>query len=685
MNKGSPDAAAQSIPPGKSVQPPADAETIPVLSPSPLAPDELAREQALAQTLVEEKDSESRTRMFSGPWANIVSALALAFSLFQLAASTFWTLDAITLRAVHILFLLTLSFLLYPALRREQRQRRAPTLYDALCICAGLFSFGYLVLNYTNITLRGGWFEPADYAVASVGLIVCFEMARRVVGNLAALALVFLAYNFFGYLIPGAFGHPGYSWNRVVEHMFWGSQGLLGVGVGVSATYIFLFVLFGAFLKYSGFSDFINDLALTLVGRTAGGPAKVSVIASALMGMINGSALANVATTGAITIPLMKKTGYRAEFAGAVEAVASTGGQFAPPIMGAVGFIMAEFLGVPYTTVMLAAAIPAFLYYFTLLMAVHFEARKLGLRGLSREHIPNAANVLKERGHLLLPLITLMALLFMGYTPLFAAAISIAVTVAASWLSPRTRMGLSSILMAMEEGARGAVGVGAACVIIGVIIGTVSLTGLGLTFGYEILKFVGKDQMYLGGLFVMIMSTILGMGVPGVAAYVIVAAVAVPVLTGVGVQPLAAHMFCLFYACLSNITPPVAMSSYVAAGIARSNETKTSLIAMRLGLTGFILPFFFLNNPLLLYSPGHSGLATLWAFITAALGVSALAAGLEGWLFTRCNPAMRAMLLAAAFLAIDPGLITDAVGLGLICTVCVWNWYVSRAQTSSGE
>ena len=668
MNKGSPDAAAQSIPPGKSVQPPADAETIPVLSPSPLAPDELAREQALAQTLVEEKDSESRTRMFSGPWANIVSALALAFSLFQLAASTFWTLDAITLRAVHILFLLTLSFLLYPALRREQRQRRAPTLYDALCICAGLFSFGYLVLNYTNITLRGGWFEPADYAVASVGLIVCFEMARRVVGNLAALALVFLAYNFFGYLIPGAFGHPGYSWNRVVEHMFWGSQGLLGVGVGVSATYIFLFVLFGAFLKYSGFSDFINDLALTLVGRTAGGPAKVSVIASALMGMINGSALANVATTGAITIPLMKKTGYRAEFAGAVEAVASTGGQFAPPIMGAVGFIMAEFL-----------------YYFTLLMAVHFEARKLGLRGLSREHIPNAANVLKERGHLLLPLIALMALLFMGYTPLFAAAISIAVTVAASWLSPRTRMGLSSILMAMEEGARGAVGVGAACVIIGVIIGTVSLTGLGLTFGYEILKFVGKDQMYLGGLFVMIMSTILGMGVPGVAAYVIVAAVAVPVLTGVGVQPLAAHMFCLFYACLSNITPPVAMSSYVAAGIARSNETKTSLIAMRLGLTGFILPFFFLNNPLLLYSPGHSGLATLWAFITAALGVSALAAGLEGWLFTRCNPAMRAMLLAAAFLAIDPGLITDAVGLGLICTVCVWNWYVSRAQTSSGE
>ena len=303
-----------------------------------------------------------------------------------------------------------------------------------------------------------------------------------------------------------------------------------------------------------------------------------------------------------------------------------------------------------------------------------YEARKLGLKGHSLKHIHNAANVLKERGHLLLPLIALMALLFMGYTPLFAAAISIAVTVAASWLSPRTRMGLSSILMAMEEGARGAVGVGAACVIIGVIIGTVSLTGLGLTFGYEVLKYVGEGQLYLGGLFVMIMSTILGMGVPGVAAYVIVAAVAVPVLTGVGVMPMAAHMFCLFYACLSNITPPVAMSSYVAAGIAHSDQTRTSLIAVKLGLTGFILPFFFLNNPLLLYSSANPALATLWAFATACLGVSALAAGLQGWLFGPCNYVMRGLLLVAAFLAIDPGLKTDLAALALCAVAGVWSW-----------
>ena len=307
-----------------------------------------AVEQAAAQALVEEKESESRFRHYGkGPWAAAISALAVIFSLFQMYASTFSAFDAMTLRSWHIIFLLMLSFLMYPAWKGERRSRTRPTLFDALCIAAGLFSFGYLIINYTEITLRGGYFLPVDYFVASVGVIICFEMARRVVGSLAALAGVFFLYNFAGEWIPGAFGHTGFSWDRVVEHMFWGSQGLLGVGVGVSATYIFLFVLFGAFLKYSGFSDFINDLALTLVGRTAGGPAKVSVVASALMGMINGSALANVATTGAITIPLMKKTGYKPEFAAAVEAVASTGGQFAPPIMGAVGFIMAEFLGVP--------------------------------------------------------------------------------------------------------------------------------------------------------------------------------------------------------------------------------------------------------------------------------------------------------------------------------------------------
>lgn len=632
-----------------------------------------AEEQARAQALVEEKDSESRTRQFHGPFVRVLAVICVVFSLFQLYASVFATMDAMKLRSFHIIFLMVLASLMYPALRREKRSRALPTLWDLVCVCAGFYAFGYLILHYDDIAMSGGWFTTQDYVVAGIGVLVAFECARRVVPNLAVLALIFLIYAFFGKYLPGAFGHVGFSLTRVLDHMFWGSQGLLGVGVGVSATYVFLFVLFGAFLRISGFSEFINDLALTLVGRTAGGPAKVSVIASALMGMINGSALANVATTGAITIPLMKKTGYRAEFAGAVEAVASTGGQFAPPIMGAVGFIMAEFLGVSYTKVMLAAAIPAFLYYLALIMAVHFEARKLGLRGLSREYIPDALVVIKKRGHLIIPLVVLMVIMFMGYTPLFAAAMAIFATVAASWLSRETRMGPKRILQALEEGAKGAVGVGVSCVIIGIIIGSVSLTGLGLTFGFQVLKYVGEGQLYLGGVFVMVMSTILGMGVPGVAAYVIVAAVAVPVLTGVGVEPMSAHMFCLFYACLSNITPPVAMSSYVAAGIANSNETKTSLIAVRLGLSGFILPFFFLNNPLLLYSTSNPVPATVWAFITASFGVCALAVGLERWLFGPCTLLQSLMFIAGAVLTIDPGLSTDAVGIAVILVAALLN------------
>ncbi len=631
-----------------------------------------------AMALVEEKDSELRVRRFGPRWTAVISAIAVIWSLFQMYANTFPVFDAVRLRVWHILFLLLLSFLTYPAWKREKRVRITPTLFDAACIGMGFFAFIYFLVKYDAITMRGGYFLPMDHLAASLGVIMAFVMAFRVVGSLTWLALGFLGYCFLGQYIPGAFGHAGFTWNRVMEHMFWGTQGLLGVGVGVSATFIFLFVLFGSFLKHSGFSAFINDISLTLVGRTAGGPAKVAVIASALMGMINGSALANVATTGAITISLMKRTGYTAEFSGAVEAVASTGGQFAPPIMGAVGFIMAEFLGVPYTKVMLAAAIPAFLYYLGLIMAVHLEARKLGLKGLSKENIPGAMLVLRERGHLVIPLIVLLAVLFLGFTPLYAASISIVSTVVASWLRPQTRMSLATVIKALDDGARGAVGVCAACVIIGIIIGTVSLTGLGLTFGYEVLNFVKEGQLYLGGFFVMLMSVVLGMGVPGVAAYVIVAAVAVPVLIGVGASPLAAHMFCLFYACLSNITPPVAMSSYVAAGIARSDQTKTSLIAVRLGLAGFILPFFFLDNPLLLYDPAHEVARTVWALASASLGICALAAALEGWLWGPCAPFMRLLLLITAGLAIDPSLTTDAIGLALFVLVFFWGRFRNR-------
>ena len=645
-----------------------------------LSPGQRAELERKAQALLEEKDSESRTRIYTGPMEKALTVLLCVWTLFQLYYTTFGVISAVNLRALHCVFLLTFTFLLYPTYKKERRGRKAPPVWDLLLIALSAGTFGYLILNYTRIAQNGGRVTGMEVVIAGVALVVVFEAARRASGNLAVLAAVFLAYNWFGRYLPGRLGHNGFTLKRVLTTQFWGTQGLLGTGIGVSATYIFLFVVFGAYLKYSGFSKFINDFSLALVGRTPGGPAKVAVLASALMGMINGSDIANVATTGTITIPLMKETGYKKEFAGAVEAVASTGGQFCPPIMGAVGFVMAEFLGLSYTVVMLAAIVPAFLYYLGLLFAVHFEARRLGLAGLSKENIPDALKVLKEQGHLMAPLVVLIAVMFMGYTPLYAAVIAIFATIAASWLRKDTRMTWNKIVAATVEGARSAVSVGVCCVIIGVIIGTVTLTSLGLNMGYLILGIVENTNIYVTGFLVMIMSTILGMGVPGVAAYVIVQAVAVPVLIKVGVLDISAHMFCLIYACLSNITPPVAMSSYVAAGIAGSNQTKTGLLSVRLGLVGFLIPFFFLGNPILLIGadPAATIAGSLWAMFTASIGTVALVGGLEGWLLRRSGWVERALLIAVAPMMLYPGAATDAAGFCLLLAVLAYQKFIRR-------
>ncbi|MDR1834840.1 MAG: TRAP transporter fused permease subunit [Fusobacteriaceae bacterium] len=622
--------------------------------------------EEVAQKLLEEKDADARTRVYEGAFTPLLTCLLVLWAFWQVWVNV-RAVNAMTLRMGHCMFLLAFTFLIYPTVKKEKKRRKFPPLQDIALVALTLATFGYMILNYSKVAQSMGFFTKFQYVVAAVAIFLVFEAARRASTSLAILGLLFFLYNFFGRYIPGSLGHNGFSLRRVLSHLAWGSQGIFGVGIGVSASYIFLFVLFGAFLKYSGFSKFINDVSMTLVGRSPGGPAKVAVVASALIGMINGSAVANVVTTGTITIPLMKKTGYRSEFAAAVEAVASTGGQFCPPIMGAVGFVMAEFLGVSYSKVMMAAAIPAFLYYLSLMFAVHFEAKRLGLRGLSPENIPDALIVLKKQGHLVLPLVVLMGMMFLGYTPLYAAVYAIVATVLAAALRKETRMSRETIVKALEEGARGAVGVGVSCVVIGIIIGTVSLTSLGLSMGYVILSVVGKDQLYLGGLMVMIMSTILGMGVPGVAAYVIVVAVAIPVLIDIGVVPMAAHMFCLIYACLSNITPPVAMSSYVAAGLADSDQTKTSFIAMKLGLTGFLLPFFFLGNPVLLIGATPTGfLTTAQAAVTATIGVIGLTAALQGRLVTKLNRLERIGFFVAALCTISPEKLSDGAGILII-------------------
>lgn len=638
---------------------------------------------AKAQKILEEKEADSRMRTYTGPLGRAVAVLLCVWTAFQLYFTTIGAISAVNLRAIHCIFLLVFTFLLFPTFKKEKRKRKLPPLWDVAFILCSAGSLLYLILNYTRIARTGGRISDMEAAIALVAVVCVFEAARRASGNLAVLAGIFLAYNWFGTYLPGYLGHNGFTLKRVLITQFWGTQGILGTGIGVSATYIFLFVVFGAFLKYSGFSKFINDFSLTLVGTTSGGPAKVAVIASGLMGMINGSAIANVATTGTITIPLMKRTGYKSEFAGAVEAVASTGGQFTPPIMGAVGFVMAEFLNLSYTYVALAAVTPALLYYIGLLLAVHFEAKRLGLSGIARENIPDALSVIKEQGHLVLPLVSLIGLMFTGFTPLYAAVISIFITVAASWLRKETRMTGDKIIAAVIEGAQSAVSVGVCCVIIGVIIGTVTLTSMGLNMGYLILSLLQDNHVYLAGFLVMIMSAILGMGVPGVAAYVIVQAVAVPVLIKAGVLPLIAHMFCLIYACLSNITPPVAMSAYVASGIAGSDQTKTGLMAVRLGLIGFIIPFFFLDNPVLLIGvdPAATAVETLWAVFSAAVGTFALVGALEGWILCKCGWAERIVLFIASPLLLFPGTMTDFAGFAGIAAVIGFQFLQRRKET----
>ena len=446
--------------------------------------------------------------------------------------------------------------------------------------------------------------------------------------------------------------------------MYWGGQGIFGTALGVSATYIFVFVLFGAFLKNSGFSDFINDLALTVAGQTAGGPAKVAVFASALMATVSGSAVSNVVTTGTVTIPMMKKAGYSKKFAGAVESVASTGGLIAPPVMGAAAFIMAEYLGVSYSVVLLAAIIPAILYYLTLFMIVHFEAKKMGLSGISKENIPNAKKVLKEGGHLFIPLVILLIMLFGGFSPIYAAIVSLISVVPAAAIRKSTRMSVLVVIDSIVEGVKGAISVGIACAVVGIVIATITLTSVGLILGNNVLSFAGESVL-LAALLTAFISIVLGMGVPATAAYIIVATISVPILTQLGVAPIAAHMFAFYFAALSSITPPVALAAYAAAGIAGESPNKVAVESVRLGFIGFIVPFFFIFNPTLLLTDG-TVVEYFYAGITAIIGGIALAAGLKGFMFRKTFFIERILLLITGISLMDTTLVINIIALVVV-------------------
>ncbi|MCO5387850.1 MAG: TRAP transporter permease [Desulfosporosinus sp.] len=519
-----------------------------------LSADGIASEEVV-QEFLEKYDKESQFRKFKPKTklALLVSAIAASFSLFHLWVAGFGTLEAIKLRSIHLTFVMVLIFLLYPA--RKRRMGNKPGIMDWVMVALSILTGLYMVFANEQLALRGGLPITQDYIMGALGILVVLEAGRRALGKeLPILGVLFLLYAYFGEYIPGTFGHSGFSLNRIIAHMYLGSEGIFGVALGVSATFIFLFVLFGAFLGETGMAKLINDLSMAMAGTSPGGPAKVAVVASGIMGTISGSAVANVATTGAFTIPLMKSVGYKPHFAGAVEAVASTGGQLMPPVMGAAAFIMAEFLNIPYKDIMIAALIPAFLYYLAVFAMVHLEAVKTGLVGVSRDKLPIMKVVLKERGHLVLPLIAIVYLLMKGVTPTFAAFYGILVAIGASFLRKTTRMSWRGLLMALEMGAKGSVSVAIATAVVGFIVGVSSLTSLGITLGDNMIAFA-HGNLFATLVLTMITAIILGMGMPTTAVYIVGATIAAPALLKLGIAPLAAHMFVFYFGNISNVTP----------------------------------------------------------------------------------------------------------------------------------
>ena len=620
--------------------------------------------------LLEKYDTESRFRKFdknSIPGI-IVFVMCISLSLFHLY--TAWAGPLVTLvhRAVHTSVVLSLVFILYPF--RKRANNKSPSIIDWVFAVVSLGLGAYIFINYDSLVMRAGLPNNVDVALGIVMIILVIEAGRRITGKeIAILAVIFLIYAYLGPHLPDIIAHRGYSIRDIAEYMYLTTEGIFGIAIGVSSTYIFLFVLFGAFLSKSGMGAFFNDLAMAIAGSGKGGPAKVAVVSSGLLGSINGSAVANVVTTGAFTIPLMKKIGYKAEFAGAVEAAASCGGQILPPVMGATAFIMAEYLGVPYIQIAAAAVIPALLYYLGVIVIIHLRADKIGLEGIPKEQLPKVSEVMKTRGHLLLPLIGLVFLLIKGFTPIYAAFYSIILTILASSIRKETRMSFKDIIDALEEGARIALGVAMSCATVGLIIGVATLTGFGLKLAGAIL-FIGKGNLFATLILTMIACIVLGMGLPSIPAYIITATMAAPALAKMGIPLLVSHMFVFYFGMLANLTPPVALAAFAGAGIAGGNATKTGFQAVKLALAGFVVPYIFVYSPTLLLVES-SYLTITIAAITAIIGVVSLGVFVEGYLFKETNFLVRMMSLAAAMLLMIPGGFTDIAGFILFSIVFI--------------
>ena len=627
------------------------------------------------QKKLKELDKESNTVEYFG---KIIAAICICFSLFQIYTGIFGTLDAMIQRCIHLSFGLCLVYLLCPTKKEWIKDGKFHWLDVGLAILA-MVPPVYILVNYQQLILRAGTVTPLDTVIGTLGIVMVIEAARRIVGlPIVIVVLCFLGFGFFGPYMPGPLAHRGLSLQQMVGHLFFTTEGVFGIPLGVSSTFIFLFILFGAFLEKTGLGKFFIDIANAIAGWASGGPAKVAVLSSALQGTISGSSVANVVGSGSFTIPMMKKLGYHKNFAGAVEAAASTGGQLMPPIMGAAAFLMAEFVGIPYMEVVKAAVVPAILYFLGVFLGVHFEAKKHHLEGTPRSELPPWGKIMKEEGHLAIPLIAIIGLLASGYTPMKAALAGIFISIATAMLRKNTRMSFYDIVDGLIKGARGALGVLVACAAAGMIIGVVTKTGVGLKLASALVTVAAGNFMLL--LFcTMLTSLILGMGVPTTANYVITSTIAAPALIQLGVPTLAAHMFVFYFGIIADITPPVALAAYAGSAISGGDPLKTGVNASKLGIAAFIIPYVFVLSPQLL-GIGATFTSVLMTTTTAIIGMIGISGAMIGQFYTRANVFERLILAAGGLCLIDPHGLTDLIGVALLVGVGVMQWFRSKKE-----
>lgn len=641
--------------------------------------------------ILQKYDPESNTRDLSGMIKHVVFYGLLAFSLFQLYTAIFGQYTAYIQRSVHLGFALSLIFILFP-MRRRKGARHKVAWYDYILALLSIGIGAYWPIMYDDLVFRIGRVTELDLIVGILAVILTLEATRRAVGlPITIIGLLFLSYGFFGPYFPGFMRHRGQDLESLIQLMFYTTDGILGTPIGVSATFIFTFLLFGSFLVKTGVGQYFNDLAVSLAGNLTGGPAKVAIFSSALQGTISGSSVANVVTSGSYTIPMMKKLGYKKEFAGGVEAAASTGGQLMPPIMGAAAFLMVEFIGgVTYWEIAKAAAIPALLYFTGVWIMTHFEAKRIGLKGLSADEMPDRKEVLKKI-YLLTPILAIILFLLVGIPTMQAALYGILLTIFVSAFNKETRLGFKDIIHALVDGARTALAVAAATATAGIIVGVVVKTGLGLSLANGLVSASGGNVL-LTLFFTMLAAIVLGMGSPTTANYVITSTIAAPAIitllmvdepAGAAVPivvALSAHLFVFYFGIIADITPPVALAAFAASGISGGEPIRTGFNAAKLAIAAFIIPYMFVLSPELLMID-TTWTELIWVLITAITGMIAIGAGLIGYWYRKLNWLERIITFATGIALIYPEGFTDLIGAAVFIVLFVIQWMSKDKKT----